>query len=165
MSAETINEKLKLYANTYVKGECRSKEYEAQIKREKRLNQKIDLADTMFNEVAFPFTPGQKAHVETLIRTFPNFKELNKKATNEEIILAFIFYVKALSDKRNIIGSLEGQKTIRALIPKVENQMLFQNTFEIVSWNITLYYVLRTPILPTEPQHIDHNLLYKGNIK
>ena len=45
-----IDDKLKLYSNTYVKGEVRSKEYEAKVKEKKRLNNKLDLADTMFNE-------------------------------------------------------------------------------------------------------------------
>lgn len=156
-------EKLELYTtNAYVKGEVRSKEYEARIKQEKRLNIKLDLADTMFNEVCFPFTQAQKDHVKELIKNFPKFNELHPKASNEEIITAFIFYVKALETKEILITSVEGQKTIRALIPKIEKQLLFQNTFEIISWNITLQYISKTPIYPVEPRNIDHNILYKG---
>lgn len=162
MSYDNIKDKLKLYNHTHVKGEVRRSEYEASVKQKKRLNIKLDLADTLFNEVYFPFTNPQKDHVKTLIKTFPKFNELHPKASNEEIITAFIFYVKALEDKENKINSLDGQKTIRALIPKIEKQLLFQNTFEIISWNITLHYVSRTPILPTEPKNVDHNILYKG---
>ena len=158
----SLTDKINLYTRTYVAGECRSKKYESKIKQEKRLNAKLDLADTMCNELAFPFTNSQKKHVKELIRTFKNFKELHSKATNEEIILSFIFYVKALETKKEIINSVEGQRTIRTLIEDFDKQIHFQNTFEIISWKITLHYISTTPIMPAEPENIDHNILYKG---
>ena len=160
-----IEDKLNLYGHGYVNGEVRSKEYEAKVKQKKRLNMKLDLADTMFNELCFPFNVNQKAHVKELIQVFKNFKELHSKATNEEIILAFIFYVKALEIKENLICSVEGQKTIRTLITDLDKQIIFKDTFEIISWKITLHYISHIPILPVEPKDIDHNLLYKGNLK
>ena len=161
----SIEDKIYRYNHGYVKGETRSKEYEAQVKQKKRLNIKLDLADTMFNELCFPFNQSQKEHVKELIRLFPSFKELHSKATYEETILSFIFYVKALETKENIIPQMDGQKTIRTLIDDFDKQILFNNTFEIISWKITLHYISNTPILPTEPKNIDHNLLYKGHIK
>lgn len=158
----SLTDKINLYNRTYVDGECRSKKYESKIKQEKRLNAKLDLADTMCNELAFSFTNPQKKHVKELIRTFKNFKELHSKATNEEIILSFIFYVKALETKKEIINSVEGQRTIRTLIEDFDKQIHFQNTFEIISWKITLHYISTTPIMPGEPENIDHNILYKG---
>lgn len=160
-----IENKIKLYNSTYVKGEVRGKEYEGKVKQKKRLNMKLDLADIMFNELCFSFTTNQKNHVKQLIRLFKNFKELHSKASYEEIILSFIFYVKALETKENIINTVDGQKTIRTLIHDLEKQIIFNNTFEIISWKITLHYISNTPILPTEPQNIDHNLLYKGTLK
>ena len=164
MSYEDITEKINKYSNTYANGECRSKEYEARIQQEKALNKKLDLADGMFNEITFPFTQNQKDHVKHLIETFPNFTKLYNNASNEEIITAFIFYVKALEDKKNIINETEGQETLRALIPKIKRQLLFPNMFEIISWKINLHYISNTPILPVEPKNIDHNILYKGII-
>ena len=159
----SIKDKLNLYKNTYVNGEVRSKKYEAQVKQKKELNYKLDLADTMFNGLEFQFKQPQKEQVKTLIHTFKNFKELHPKATNEEIILSFIFYIKWLDEKNKIDwNSVENQKTIRTLIPKIEKQVLFPNTFEIIQCRITSHYVTHTPILPTEPEHIDHNILYKG---
>lgn len=158
----SLTDKINLYNRTYVDGECRSKKYEAKIKQEKRLNLKLDLADTLCNELEFSFTDSQKNHVKELIRTFKNFKELHSKATNEEIILSFIFYVKALEKKTDMINSVEGQKTIRTLINDYDKQIHFQNTFEIISWKITLHYISTTPIMPAEPENIDHNILYKG---
>jgi len=134
-----IEDKLKLYNRTYVRGEVRSNSYEAQLKQNKRLNIKLDLADTMFNEVSFLFNNNQKAHVKELIRLFKNFKELHSKATNEEVILAFIFYVKALETKENLINTVDGQKTIRTIITDIDKQINFNNTFEIISWKITLH--------------------------
>jgi len=160
-----IEDKIKLYSRTYVKGEVRSNSYEAKVKQNKRLNLKLDLADTMFNEVSFNFTNSQKEHVKELIRLFKNFKELHNKATNEEVILSFIFYVKALETKENIMHTMDGQKTIRTLITDMEKQINFNNTFEIISWKITLHYISNTPILPSEPKHIDPNFLYKGQLK
>ena len=160
-----IEDKLKLYSNPYVRGEVRSNSYEAQLKQNKRMHAKLDLADTMFNELAFQFNNNQKEHVKELIRLFKNFKELHSKATNEEVILAFIFYVKALETKENLIETIDGQKTIRTLITDIDKQINFSNTFEIISWKITLHYISITPIFPSEPEHIDHNLLYKGRLK
>lgn len=165
MSYNDIGDKLNLYKNTYVKGECRSKEYEARIKQEKALNAKLDLAEVMFNKLDFNFTSSQKKHVKDLIQKFQNFNELHSKASNEEIILSFIFYVKALETKKNLINEKEGQRTIRVLIEDIDKQILFNNTSEIIHWKITLHYISHIPILPTEPKNIDHNILYKGNLK
>ena len=93
---DTIEDKITRYKKGYVNGEVRSNEYEARIKQEKRLNMKLDLADTMFNELNFHFNNHQKEHVKELIREFPNFQELHTKATYEEIILSMIFYVKSI---------------------------------------------------------------------
>lgn len=156
-----IEDKLNLYRHGYVKGEVRSKKYEAKIKQQKRLNMKLDLADTMFNELNFTFNQSQKRHVRELIRIFKNFKELHRKASNEEVILSFIFYVKALEVKENITNTLEGQKTIRTLITDMDKQINFNETFEIIHWKITLHYVTNSIIMPTEPKDTNHNLLYK----
>ena len=158
----SIEEKIYMYNHGYVKGETRSKEYEAQVKQKKALNAKLDLADGMFNEVTFPFTDSQKKHVKELIKTFKNFNELYTRASNEEIILAFIFFVKALQDKKNRINTPKGKKLIQKFIKKESKQKNFRNMFEIIYWKITLHYIQKTPILPTEPQNIDHNILYKG---
>lgn len=162
MSYKTL---LKKYESGYVNGECRREDYETQIKQEQRLHMKLDLADTMFNELNFKFNNDQKEHVKDLIRLFKNFKELHSKASYEEIILSFIFYVKALETKENIINTVDGQITIRTLIHELKKQIIFNNTFEIISWKITLHYISNTPISPTEPKNIDHNLLYKGTLK
>lgn len=153
----TLQENLKQYNQTYAPGECRSREYEARIKQEKRLHIKLDLADTMFNEIPYRFTKPQKQQVKTLIRTFPNFKDLHSKATYEEIILSFIFYVKALETKKLTLN-----KTLIDKFVEKDKQTLYPRINEIIHWKITLHYIQKQPILPIEPDHIDHNILYKG---
>ena len=157
-----IKDKLKLYSKGYVKGECRSNEYEARIKREKRLHAKLDLADIISNELPFRFTPTQKGHVKLLIRTFPNYTELHSKATKEEITLSFILYVKSLETLREInLNSNKIQSLIKKHVPE-EDLDLFPKKYEIIKWKINLYYIQKQPIRPAEPKHIDHNILYKG---
>ena len=157
-----IKDKLKLYSKGYVKGECRSNEYEAQLKREKRLNAKLDLVDTISNELPFRFTPTQKCHVKLLIRTFPNYTELHSKATIDEVTLSFILYVKSLETLKEInLNSNKIQSLIKKHVDK-EDIELFPGKYEIIKWKITLYYIQKQPILPTEPEHTDHNILYKG---
>lgn len=154
-----IEDKLKLYKNTYVKGECRSKDFERRVKAEKRLNLKLDLADTIFNELPFPFTITQKDQVKHFIITHKNFNKLHRQASNEEIILSFIFIVKMQENTRII---QKNKKLINKILNnpyKVEN---FRNTFEIIQLNLLLYYLDKEPILPVEPKGIDHNILYKG---
>lgn len=157
MSYESIATKIKKYKSGYVKGECRSSEYETLIKQEKALNAKLDLADTMFNELTFTFTPPQKEMVKELIKTFTNFNKLYSQSTNEEMILAFIFYVRALYTKQLYIKQSLVKKFVRQ-----KKQKQYPKACEIISWKITLYYIQKQPILPREPKNIDHNLLYKG---
>ena len=154
---DTIEDKIYRYKKGYVNGECRSKEYEARIKQEKRLNMKLDLADTMFNELPFTFTKSQKEHVKELIRLFPNFKELHSQASNEEIILSLIYYVKCLEMRRFAVHPEIINKYVG---PKKQNR--FTDIAEIIFWKITLHYVSNSYIRPKEPVHVDHNILYKG---
>ena len=151
-------EKIQLYRNTYVKGEVRSPEYETRIKQEKALNIKLDLADTIFNEIPFQFQTWQKDTVKQIITLFPNFKDLHSKATNEEIILSIIFYVKALETKELKINN----KLVETFV-EPEKQELYPRTCEIIGWKITLHYIQKQPIRPRLPKGIDHNILYKGN--
>ena len=163
MSYDSLEDKINLYKNTYVNGEVRSKEYEARIKREKRLHMKLDLADGLFNELPFEFTKSQRVDTKYIIKLFPNFKELHSKATNKEIILAIIFYINGLYNQRNNdFTEPEIRELIKNIIPDEKKQLLFPQTYEIIHWKITLYFMQKQPILPSEPKNIDHNILYKG---
>ena len=157
MSYESIATKIKKYKSGHVNGECRSSESETLIKQEKALNAKLDLADTMFNELTFTFTSPQKEMVKELIGTFTNFNKLYSQATNEEMILAFIFYVRALYTKQLYIKQSLVKKFVRQ-----KKQEQYPKACQIICWKITLHFIEKQPILPREPKNVDHNLLYKG---
>ena len=159
----SIDKLLKKYGPEYVNGECRSNEYEARIKREKRMHMKLDMADGIFNELPFDFTMHQKVDVKFLIKLFPNFKKLHSKATNAEIILSIIFYVNGLYNQRdNDFTEPEIRELIRKVVDDEQKQIRFPQTYEIIHWKIVLYFMQKQPILPTEPKGVDHNILYKG---
>ena len=87
---ENIQDKLNRY-QTYVPGETRTSEYEKQIKQKKSIQDKLEIAETLFTETPFHLTENDKEQVRHLIQMYPNFKELHKRASNETIILAFIY--------------------------------------------------------------------------
>ena len=89
-----INYLLRLYKKPIVKGEKRTKEYDKMIKRKQSKKGKEETAKDLFNEVPFHLTNNDKEQVFHLIKMYPNFRKLHGNASNETIILAFIFYVK-----------------------------------------------------------------------
>lgn len=154
-SNETIHEKLKRYENNYVPGEQRSKEYNKQIKQEMALKEKHNIAEQLFNEIPFQLTPYEKDQVHFLIDSYKNFKDLHKRASNETIILAFIFYTK-IPYNTNV-------KLNKYFITSKYN--LTHSTFEIIICRLVLNYLREVYIIPHEPKGIDHNILYKGKIE
>jgi hypothetical protein len=151
---ENIQDKLNRY-QTYVPGETRTSEYEKQIKQKKAIQDKLEIAETLFTETPFHLTRQDKEQVKHLIRMYPNFKDLHKRASNETIILAFIYYTK--------IPNNTDIKLNNYTITRKYN--LTHNTFELIICRLTLNYLKEVYIIPTTPNDIDHNLLYKGEIK
>jgi hypothetical protein len=86
---------------------------------------------------------------------YPNFKKLHKRASNETIILAFIFYTK-IPENTNI-------KLNNYTI--THKYKLTHNTFEIIICRLTLNYLQQVYIIPHEPKETNHNILEKGEIK
>ena len=152
---EDIENKLKKYNDTYVPGEKTSKEYNRQLKQSEAVKSRHLTAECLFNEVTFTLKQYEKDHVHHLIDMYPNFKDLHKTASNETIILAFIFYTK-IPYNTNI-------KLNKYYITSKYN--LTHNTFEIIICRLTLNYLRELYIIPYEPKDIDHNLLYKGEIR
>jgi hypothetical protein len=151
---ENIQDKLNRY-QTYVPGETRTSEYEKQIKQKQSIKDKLEIAETLFTETPFHLTLQDKEQVRHLIRMYPNFKDLHKRASNETIILAFIYYTK--------IPNNTDIKLNNYTITRKYN--LTHNTFELIICRLTLNYLKEVYIIPTTPNDIDHNLLYKGEIK
>lgn len=155
MSYESIEKKIKKYSNVYVPGEKRSSEYNRNLKQKEAIKSRHLLAEKLFNEVTFHLNDYEKQHVHHLIDMYPNFKNLHKRASNETIILALIFYTK--------IPYNTDIKLNKYHITLKYN--LTHTTFEIIICRLTLNYLREVYIIPTEPKETNHNLLYKGEIK
>lgn len=157
-----MKNKIHLYKQGYVQGEVRSSNYEKRIKQEKRLNEKLDLADTIQNLTPYQNMKTINSLTKELIHEFPNFKELHSKASNEEIILSFILYSRSILKQKNTdFTDPIIQETIQEIVPH-DKQNTFPRTYEIIFWKIILHNLNKNPIRPTTPEHIDHNILYKG---
>lgn len=159
MKERTIEEKLNLYSNTYVKGECRSNEYETRIKQEKTLNKRLDLADTIFNEITYSDStlyihPGQKKQVKELIQIYSkDFTQLyRKRESDEKIILALIFYIKKQED-----NSIQIQK-----YNVTKKYGLSHTIFETVLCNLIANYLKEVYIIPRPTKEKNHDILAKG---
>ena len=151
---ENIQDKLNRY-QTYVPGETRTSEYEKQIKQKKSIQDKLEIAETLFTETPFHLTENDKEQVRHLIQMYPNFKELHKRASNETIILAFIYYTKIPYNTDIKLNNY----TI------THKYKLTHNTFEIIICRLTLNYLQQVYIIPREPKETNHNILEKGEIK
>ena len=150
-----INYLLKKYDNNYTNGETRSTEYEKQLKQKQSIQHKQETAEQLFNETPFHLTQHDKDQVRHLIRMYPNFKTLHKRASTETIILSFIFYTK-IPINTNI-------KLNNYAI--TEKYQLTHNTFELIICRLALNYLKEVYIIPTEPKETNHEILSKGEIK
>lgn len=156
VSYESIEKIIKKYeGNVYVPGEKRSRKYDKQYERKVAVKNRHLLADNLFNEVVFHINQSEKEQVHYLIDKFQNFRKLHGKASNETIILSFIFYVKM---KQNTLIRLDEYKICKKY--KLNNR-----TFEIILCKIILKLLEETEIKRSVTTQYDHNILLKGEIK
>ena len=146
---------LRKYSKPYVPGEKRSPEYEKKIKRQQRQEHKKQIAEDLFQEVPFYLTTDEKEQILHLIEMYPNFRDLHGKASNETIILAFIFYIKIPYDTDIKINNYN----------ITQKYKLTHNTFELIICRLTLNYLKEVYIIPTEPKEKTHEIISKGEIK
>lgn len=147
-----INYLLRKYNNDYTNGEQRSDEYNKKMKQKQRLYEKLQLAEDLFLETPFHLTNDDKEQVKHLIRMYPNFRKLHGKASNEQIILSFIFYTKIPLDSNIKLDKYE-----------ITNKYnLSHNTFEIIICRLALEYLKEVYIIPTVPKDKNHEILLKG---
>lgn len=151
-------EKLLQKYSGYVPGETRSKKYETRIKQQKRLKQRLIKLDLLLLETkTLLITPAQKKQIQYLICTHSsNFKKLHGNASEETIILAFIFYTKKTENPQIKID--------RYTITKKYN--LTHHTFETIICRLLKHTLEKTPIKPTLTTDYNHEtLLKKGKTK
>ena len=151
---ENIQDKIQKY-KTYVPGENYTTKYNRKQQQKKSLQDKHRIAYTLFNEVTFHLTSDEMEHVLYLIDHNPNFKKLHKRASNETIILAFIFYTK-IAENTDI-------KLSKYSITK--KYQLTNTTFEIILCRLLYEELQRMYIIPVEPKETNHEILNKGEIR
>ena len=144
---------LKKYDNDYVPGEKRSIEYDNKIKRKEKLKNRMLIVDELSLEAKFLLlSDAQKETVKHLVSIFnQDFKSLHRRASDETIILSFIFYVKKLDTPKIQLKNYA--------ISKKYN--LSDAVFELILCRITDYFMTNSPLV-LKPSRIDnHETLVK----
>lgn len=144
---------LDTYDNAYVKGEQRSKHTKNRIRKESvRKNRHLILDELLLESKSLMLTPNDKKTVRYLIDVFSDdFKKLHRRASDEAIILAFIFYLKKIE-----------LPSIRLSDYRICNKYgLTDAVFEIILCRIILYYMRKTPIEPVTYRKDEHDILIR----
>lgn len=144
---------LDTYDNAYVKGEQRSKHTKNRIRKESvRKNRHLILDELLLESKSLMLTPNDKKTVRYLIDVFSDdFKKLHRRASDEAIILAFIFYLKKIE-----------LPSIRLSDYRICNKYgLTDPVFEIILCRIILYYMRKTPIEPVTYRKDEHDILIR----
>lgn len=81
-------------------GERYSNQYKIKLRMEQRVKHRHLLLDGLVNEVPFKVTAHEKERVKYLINTFTDFKSFHRRASNEAILLAFIFLLKTIKNPK-----------------------------------------------------------------
>ena len=141
------------YENSYVPGEIRSPEYEKRMRSESILKHRMLLVDEIGLEAKYLLlTHAQKNKVKVLVRTFhPSFKSLHRRASDETIILAFIFYIKKLEVPKI---QLKNYKITR-------KYNLTDVVFELILCRISDYFMSNSPLQITMSNKDNHDDLVK----
>jgi len=145
---------LKLYEQEYVKGEKRSRNYEQKIRYEsKRKNRHLILNTLLIEAKPLTLTPNQIKVTRYLIDDFnEDFNQLHRQASEETIILAFIFYMKKVE-----------KASIRLKDYKITSKYgLTNHIFELILCRMLLKFMKRCPIRPTINYTRDHDGLSRS---
>lgn len=141
------------YENNYVPGERRSPEYEKKLRTESILKHRMLLVDELSLEAKYLIlTRNQKDTVKFLVKTFnSNFKSLHRRASDETIILAFIFYIKKLEVPKIQLKNYS--------ITKKYN--LTDVVFELILCRLTDYFICTSPLMITMSEKDNHDMLVR----
>ena len=137
----------------YVPGEKRSQEYDHQVRLEARLKNRMLIVDELALEAKYlRLTNSQKQTVKYLVKVFNNdFKSLHRRASDETIILAFIFYMKKLDTPKIQLKNYR--------ITKKYN--LTDTIFELILCRVTNYFMLTSPLHITSCLKDNHEEMVK----
>ena len=141
------------YNDSYVPGERRSPDYERKQRTESILKHRMLLVDELSLEAKYLLlSSSQKNTVKFLVKTFnTNFKSLHRRASDEAIILAFIFYIKKL-EVPNI--QLKNYKITK-------KYHLTDVVFELILCRLTDHFMSNSPVHITMTSNDNHDELIK----
>lgn len=141
------------YETKFVPGEKRSLDYNNRIRLESRLKHRMLIVDELTLEAKYlVLSASQKETVKYLVRIFnKDFKRLHRQASDETIILAFIFYLKKLETPKIQLKNYR--------ITKKYN--LSDVVFELILCRITEYYMMKDSLILTPSFRDDHDELVK----
>ena len=148
-----LYEKNPSYESNYVKGEIRSTEHHRKRKREeKRKNRHLIFDELLLEAKTLIFTPNQKKLIRYFIDDFNNdFQYFHRRASEECIILAFMFFIKKI-DTPEI-------RLERYSITKKYG--LTDQVFELIICRLTLKVMRRIPIIPRQYTKDNHDMLVR----
>ncbi len=149
MSDRDIDFLLNLYNQPYVKGEKRSKDSQKRIRYESKRKHRHLILDELLKEAeTLRLNKNQIMIVRYLIDDFnEDFQNLHRKASEECIILAFMFYVKILETPRVRIESYRVATKYK----------LTNRTFETIVCRMLLKFMKKCPIRPYHNYNIDEH--------
>lgn len=145
---------LKKYKKQYVYGERPTNTTQTQNRNIRKLLRRLDLLQQLTHEIPFNINNQQKAQVEHLIRRFNNkFKKLHRNASEETIILAFIFYIRKMEEPKTQVG----QYSI------ARKKGLNENIFITIICRIGQDYMQTAPLNNTTIYSYDNDITYNVN--
>ena len=156
---QDIQQKLDKYNAPYVPGEKRSKEYEREQWEKQTLKRRLRIAKSLKYEAKYLLINDiHMEQVQYLISIFNDkFKELHKRASDETIILTFIFYTVRLSDSRINLNNYRISKKYH----------LTDQVFSLIIIRMFHIMMQNQPVTPRLTTKYDHEMLYEthGKIK
>ena len=160
-----IEQLLQKYQAPYVPGEKRSKEYNNQLNRQYRHEDRLLLLDKINNQLPYTLklNKDEKEVVTSILTVFQNdLQYLHRRAKNEAIILSIIFTVK-----KRIKPTLhlnKENKENRQFTEIAEQYDLNETMLITILSRITNYYMLHNPQVIYETTRYDHTILYEQQV-
>ena len=152
----SIDKILRKYDKNYVPGEKRTPSTETEHKRKQTIAEKHSIADDLIHEASkLHLTGDDVTHIHYLIDKFKDFNTLHRKASNETIIMAFIWFTYKLKHPKRRVNEYSITKKYG----------LTENVFELICCRMLQVSLAETPIVPRQSMKYDNSILYKTGVR
>ena len=130
-------------------------EYTNKRKQEQKCNQRHIILKTLINEVPFHVTKDQENQIRYWINQFnKDFKNFHRQASNETIILAFIFIHRKHDKKRIEVEEYSISKKYH----------LTDKKFKVIQNNLIFKLMQTTPLQYNQKICLDNDILNKKGL-